>query len=146
MSPAMLRELGARWRFVQASLRADRSAQVNMRAIVPLAAPLSMASETAVAAFVDELPARCPELYSERALRRRWLNGRATFIAGAAGSAVLAGLAPSDISIIGDAAFALLAIACWSCITTIQLWRTHRLVEQILPYHGRPPPAPATHR
>jgi hypothetical protein len=140
----MLRALGARWRAVQASLRADRPRRLNVSAIVPLAAPLSKACETAIAAFVDQLTACCPQLYSEPALRSRWLNGCATFVATAASSVALAGLTPSEISIIGDAAFALLVIACWSCITTIQLWRTHRLVEQILQYHGRPPPTPAT--
>lgn len=144
MTPAMLRELGDRWRAVQESLRAERSLRLNMSAIVPLAAPLSKASETAIAAFVDQLIACCPDLYSDLALRGRLLNGCATFIASVASSTGLAGLAPSDVSIIGDAVVALLAIACWSAITTIQLWRTHRLVERILQYHRRPPPTQAT--
>ncbi len=115
-----------------------------MSAIVSLATPLSKTSETAIAEFVDRLTACCPDLYGEPALRNRWLNGCATFIASAAASAVLAGLVPSDISIFVDAALVLLVIAGWNSITTIQLWRTYRLVERILQYHSRPPRTPAT--
>ena len=136
MSPATLRELLGRWRVFQSSLRADRSWRLNLSAIVPLTT-LSKASETAIAEFVDQLTARCPDLYGEPALRSRYLNRCATFVASAAAGAVLAGLAPFDNSIIGDAALVLLVIACWSLITTIQLWRTHRLVGRIVQYRGR---------
>ena len=138
MSPAVLGELRDRWRVVQSSVRADRSWRLNTSVIVPLATPLSKASETAIAELVDQLTACCPDLYSEPALRSRWLNGCATFIASAAAGAVLARLATSDSSIIGDAALVLLVIACWSSITTLQLWRTHRLVERLLQYRSRP--------
>jgi hypothetical protein len=137
MSPATLRDLLGRWRVFQSSLRVDRSWGLNLSAIVPLTTPLSKASETAIAEFVDQLTARCPDLYTEPALRTRYLNRCATFFASAAAGAVLGGLTPSDNSIIGDAALVLLVIACWSLITTIQLWHTHRLVGRIVQYHGR---------
>lgn len=144
ISPAMLRELGDRWRAVQTSLQADRSWRLNMSVIVPLATPLSKASETAIAEFVEQLAIRFPDRYRELALQRRWLNGCATFIASAAASAVLASIASSDIPIIGDAALVLLVMACWSFITTIQLWRTHRLVEWMRQHHTQPPRTPVT--
>jgi hypothetical protein len=137
LSPATLRELLDRWRVFQSSLRADQSWRRNLSVILPLATPLSKASETAIADFVDQLIACCPDLYSEPALRSRCLNGCATFIASAAAGAVLGGLAPSDNSIIGDAALVLLVIACWSLVTTIQLWRTHRLVGPMVQHNGR---------
>jgi hypothetical protein len=132
MSPAMLRGMVDLWRAVQASLRTDRSWQLKFSVIEPLATPLSKASETAIAEFIDQLTARFPELYSEPALRSRWLYGCATVIISAAASAVLAGIAASDIPIIRDATLVMLAIAGWKSITTIQLSRTHRLVDRIL--------------
>jgi hypothetical protein len=135
MSPAMLRELRDRWCVVQSSLQADRCSGPNMSVIVPLAMPLSKASETAIAEFIDQLTARFPELYGEAALRSRWLNGCAAIIAGATVSAVLGSFAPSDIAIIRDATLVMLVFTGWKSITTIQLWRTHRLVDRILQHH-----------
>jgi hypothetical protein len=141
MSPAVLRAMGDRWRALQASLGADRPWQLNMWVITPLARPLSKASEAAIAEFIDQLTARFPELYSEPALRSRWLKGCATVITSAAGGAVLAGFAPSDLPIIRDATLVMLAIAGWKSITTIQLWRTHRLVDRIFQRLSRSPQA-----
>ena len=138
MSPAMLRALGDRWGDLQASLAADRSWQLNMWVITPLARPLSKTSEAAIAEFIDQLIARFPELYGEPALRSRWLNGCATVIASAAVGAVLAGFAPTDISILHDATLVMLVVASWKSITTIQLWRTHRLVGRVRQHQSRP--------
>jgi hypothetical protein len=130
MLPTVMRAQRDLWRDVQSSSRAARSRRLGMSVIRPLAAPLSKDGESAINAFVDFLISKCPDLYSEQVLRRRWQNGCATVLAVAAAGAVLEALAPPDPSIIGDAALVLLLFAGWSLITTIQLWRTHRLVER----------------
>lgn len=144
MPPTMVRELGEHWRAVQFSLGVSRSRRSGMSAIVPLAAPLSEAGEMAIAAFVERLAAYRPDLYGEPALRSRWMNGMAAFIVSASASAVLAVLVPSDTPIIGEAALALLIIAGWKAITTVQLWRTHRMAERIARYPSRSFRTPAS--
>ena len=144
MSPVVLRELRDRWLVVQSSVRADRSWQLNLSVIGSLATPVSKASETAIAELVDHLTACCPDLYGAQALRTRYLNRRTTFFMSVAAGALLGGLTPSDISIIGDAALVLLVIACWNAIAAIQLWRTHRLVERVVQSHGQPSRTSAT--
>jgi hypothetical protein len=137
MSPAMLREQRGLWRDVQSSLRADGPQRLDISAIRPLAAPLSIASERAIAEFVRHLVACCPDLYSEPALRTRWLERCAAFAATAGAGAILAHVAPPDTSMLGDLSPALLLIAGWSLVTAIQLWRTRRLVERMLECEGQ---------
>ena len=137
MSQAMLREQRGLWGVVQLSLRADRPRPLDISAIRPLASPLSSASERAIAELVRRLVGCCPDLYSEPALRTRWQNRCATFIASAGSSAILAHFAPPDPSTLGDMALVVLIIAGWSLVTTLQLWRTHRVVERVLEYDTR---------
>ena len=129
MEPAKLRELSGSWRAVESSLLEDWSHRINMSALTPFAAPLSKAGEAAIADVVDRLVTNFPHLYSESSLRSRCLNGCAAVAVSASASAVLLFLRPSDLSVISDAALVLLAIASWKSITTLQLWRTYRLVK-----------------
>ena len=144
LSAAMHRELSDGWRAVQASLRAERYSWFNRSMVASVAAPLSKGSETAIAEFVNRLTAGFPDLYGEPALNNRWQGGCATAGVSAAASAILAGLASPDIPIFGDAAFVMGAIACWSSVSTLQLWRTRRLLEQIRQHHSHPPRTPVT--
>jgi hypothetical protein len=142
-SPEQLAALAERWRAVQSSIRADRSSRLYLSVMVPLTTPLSKNSEMAVVAFVDQLIASCPGLYGERTLRSRWQSACARFITSATFVALLAVLAPTFVPIVRDAALVLLVMAGWSLVTTIQLWRSHRLVDQIGQYHSRPTRTPA---
>jgi hypothetical protein len=141
--PDQLAALAERWHTVQSSIRADRSSRLYLSVMVPLTTPLSKDSETAVVAFVDRLIASCPGLYGARTLRSRWQRACTRFIASATFVAILAALAPPSVPIVRDAALVLLVMAGWSLVTTIQLWRSHRIVEQIGQYHGRPTRTPA---
>jgi hypothetical protein len=142
-SPEQLAALAARWRAVQSSIRTDRSSRFNLSMVVPLTTPLSKHSEMAVVEFVDRLIASCPGLYGERALRNRWQSAYARFIISATFVAILAALAPLSVPIVRDAALVLLVMAGWSLVTTLQLWRSYRLVKQIGQHHSRPTRASA---
>jgi len=143
-SSEQLAALAERWRTVQSSIRADRSPRLYLSLMLPLTTPLSKDSEMAIVAFVDQLIASCPGLYGERTLRSRWQSACARFITSATLVAILAALAPTSVPIVRDAALVLLVMAGWNLATTTQLWRSHRLVDQIGRYHSRPTRTPAT--
>jgi len=139
---ATLGELGDRWRAVHASLAADQSEPLVAFLVWGFTTSLSKQREKAVVEFVESLQACSPDLYSEQALRHRYLSSARQAIASCALGAILACWTPSDIPIIGDSAFILFAIACWSLMTTLQLLRTHHLVKRIIQsrsLHGRSP-------
>jgi hypothetical protein len=144
LSPAALAALGDCWRAVCASLRVDRRSRPDRLLIGRFATSLSMKSEQAVVDFVEQLIVCCPDLYSERALRTRCLSGFGQVITSLAFGTILACCASFDIAVVDDSAFVLFAIACWSLVTTIQLWRTHLLVKRISQYRGWPEHAQAT--
>jgi hypothetical protein len=131
MSLAALRELGGRWRAVHASPTADHPEPLGALLIGQLTNSLSREHEKTAVEFVDSLRACCPDLYSERALRNRCLSSCGQAIVSLAFGVILAHWTSSDIPIVGDAALVMFVIACWSLVTTIQLWRTHRLVKRI---------------
>jgi hypothetical protein len=131
MSRASLSEQRNLWHVVQSSLRADGPRR-GVSAIRPLTATLSSASETAIAAFVRHLVACCPGLYSERALRTRCHERCPAFAATAGAGAILAQFAPPDASTLGDVSLSFLLLTVWNMVTTIQLWRTPRLVDRML--------------
>jgi hypothetical protein len=125
MPTAALRELGARWRDIQASPIADKAGPIDAFLVG------QPATHQTVIAFVDSLQHFRPDLYSEQALRKRCLSGCGHVVVSLAFGAILASFTSSDIPIIGDAALALFAIASWYLVTTIQLWRTHLLVKRV---------------
>jgi hypothetical protein len=142
-SPEQLAALAERWRTVQSSIRADRSSRLYLSVMVPLISPLSKDSEMAVVEFVHRLNACYPGVYGEPALRNRWRSACARFVTSATFVAILAALVPPSVPIVGGAALVLLAMAGWSLVTTIQLWRSHRLVEHIGQYHRQLSRTPA---
>jgi hypothetical protein len=143
---AALRELGDRWRAVQASPTANQPEPLIAFLFGKFTASASNHGEKAVVEFVDSLQACSPELYSEQALRHRYLNAARQAAASFALGAILARWTSADVPIIGDAAFVLFAIACWSLVTTIQLWRTHHLVKRISQFRSLHAPSTADHR
>jgi len=143
-SSEQLAALAERWRTVQSSIRADRSSRLYLSVMLPLTTPLSKDSEMAVVEFADRLIACYPGLYGEPALRGRWQSACATLITSATFVAILAVLVPHSVPLVGDAELVLLVMAGWSLVTTIQLWRSHRLVKRIGQYHGRPTRTPAS--
>jgi len=135
MSATALRELGDRWRAIRASPTAD---QAETFSVGLLTTSLSRQRAKAVMEFVDSMQVCCPDLYSERALRNRCLGGVGQAIVYLALGAILACWTSADTMIVGDAALALFAIASWSVVATIQLWRTHRLIKRIGQFRGEP--------
>ena len=131
MPPAVLRELGDRWRAIHASKAAGQAATRSNPLLGQPATLPSAQRDKAIVAFVDRLQACRPDLYSERALRSRSFNRGSQTIVSLALGAILARWTSSDIQIIGDLALVLFVIASWSLVTTIQLWRTYRLVKRI---------------
>lgn len=125
------RELGDRWRAVHAPPSPDRAGPLPALLGRRLTTSLSRQSEEAVIELVASLQACSPELYSEQALRHRGFNAVRQAIASFALGAIAAHWASPDIPIIADSAFVLFAIACWSLVTTIQLWRTYHLVKRM---------------
>ena len=101
-----------------------------------LATSLSKQHEKAVVEFVETLQYSCPDLYSEQVLRQRYRNALCQAIASFGLGAICAHWASPDVSIVGDSALVLFAIACWSLAVAVQLWRTHRLVKQIPQEHS----------
>jgi hypothetical protein len=131
MPIAALRELGARWRDIHASPIADKAGPIDAFLVGQGATPQSKQCDKMVIAFVDSLQHFRPDLYSERALRKRCLSGCGHVIVSLTFGAILASCTSSDIPTIGDAALVLFVIASWSLVATIQLWRTHLLVKRI---------------
>ncbi len=128
---AALRELGVRWRAIHASPTANQATELHALLVGNFATSLSKQHEKAVGEFVDSLQACCPELYSEQALRHRFLNLCGQAVASCALGAILACWTSADIPIIGDSALVLFAMGCWSLVTAVQLWRTRHLVKRI---------------
>src|SRR5450631_815406 len=128
---AALQELGARWRAVHASPAADQSEPLVAFLVGKFTTSLSRQREKAVVEFVESLQACSPKLYSEQALRHRCLTGVRQASASFALGAILAHWTSSDIPIIADSALVLFAVAGWSFVTTVQLWRTYHLVKRI---------------
>src|SRR5450755_1381016 len=128
MSPAALRETGQRWRAIHAADRADARETFSIGRSF---APPSKQHDQAVLAFVHALQTSRPDLYSERALRKRCLGGSANIILSLTFGAILASRTSPGIPIVGGAVLALFAIASWYLVTTIQLWRAHLLVKRI---------------
>jgi hypothetical protein len=143
ISAEALRALGDRWRAVHASLPVDMPARLDASVIEPLATSLSK-SETAVAEFVEQLLDCWPHLYSERALRSRCLSECVRVILSLALGAIIISCTPADIPIMRDSALVLFAIACWSVMTTIQLWRTHLLARRMSEQRRCPDHVPAS--
>jgi hypothetical protein len=131
MPTAALRELGARWRDIQASPIADKAGPIDAFLVGQPATPQSKQRDKTVIALVDSLQHFAPDLYGEQALRKRCLSGCGHLVVSLAFGAILASFTSSDIPIIGDAALVLFAIASWYLVTTIQLWRTHLLVKRV---------------
>ncbi len=142
LSLAALREVGARWRAIHASPTVDHSKPLGTLLIGQLTDSLSKEQEKAVVEFVASLLACCPDLYSERALRNRCLSSCGQAIVSLAFGVILAHWTSSDIPIVGDSALVLFVIGCWSLVTTIQLWRTHRLVKRTIEFRGWLGPVP----
>src|ERR1700737_2593557 len=69
MPTAALRELGARWRDIQASPIADKAGPIDAFLVG------QPATHQTVIAFVDSLQHFRPDLYSEQAMRKRCLSG-----------------------------------------------------------------------
>jgi hypothetical protein len=142
---AALQELGDRWCAVHASPTAD---QPEPHATLPagkFTTSLSKQRAKAVVEFIDSLQACSPGLYSEQALRHRYLNAARQAVASFALGAILAHSTLSDIPIIGNSVIVLFAIACWSCVATVELWRTHDLVARINRLRRIHGPSPADH-
>jgi hypothetical protein len=131
MSRPALRELGDRWRAVNSELKADQAGLFDAFLIGQAARAQSKQRDNVVIAFVDSLQSLRPDLYSERALRKRCLSGCGHVIVSLALGATLAFGTHTDIPTIGGAALVLFAVAAWYLVMTIQLWRTHLLVQRI---------------
>jgi hypothetical protein len=131
MPRAALLELGARWQAVHASRTRDQAEPFGALLFGQFTSPLSKQREPTVVEFVDSLQACRPDLYTEQVLRQRCLRACGRAIVSLSLGAILANLTRSDVPIIGDSAVVLFAMACWSAVTTIQLWRTYLLVKRI---------------
>jgi hypothetical protein len=131
MPRAALLELGARWQAVHTSRARDQAEPFGVLPFGQLTNSLSKQREKTLAEFVDSLQACRPDLYTEQALGQRCLRARGRAIVSLSLGAILANLTRSDVPIVGDSAVVLFAMACWSAVTTIQLWRTHLLVKRI---------------
>ena len=129
---AALRVLRDRWGAISIAPVAER------RGPLELFLPTSLPSERekAVLEFIEALRCACPSLYSEPVLRQRSLNAFGQALASFALGAVCAHWVSPDIPIVGDSALVLFAIACWSLVTAVQLWRTHGLVKQAREYRN----------
>ena len=139
ISIAALRALGDRWRAISISPEAARRGPLDLF----LATSLPSKRQKAVFEFIEALRNSCPNLYGEQVLRQRSFNAFGQALASFALGGICAHWASPDIPIAGDSALVLFAIACWSLVTAVQLWRTHRLVKQAREYRNLR--GPATH-
>jgi len=130
MTPDARRALVGRWSALQSSLIADRLISPDASLPRSLETPLSERTEAAVAALVNELAAFYPDSYGQGSLRDRCLGACGRAIASAVSSAILFFTSP-DGPFVGDAGRLLFLVACWSLVTSVQLWRTYVLVEQV---------------
>lgn len=122
-----LRDIAERWRVVQASQARGVAASPLL---LSLATPLPKAGVAAMAGLVLYLATRLPHRYGESAMRARCRSDGATFGTAAAAGAALLALAP-DFTIVVDAAWVLMALACWKSVTTFQTWLAYRLVKRV---------------
>ncbi len=125
-----LQPLGDRWLTVRACLREDAHAATG-NPLRPLATTLPPRSQDAVNDFVIHLVARCPQRYSEPNLRRRCLSAAAQAFVGIVGGTAAASFATPEHMFFDDVAVVLLLMACFSLTSTIQLWRTWRIVKRL---------------
>jgi hypothetical protein len=141
MSTAAFRELGARWRAVQAPV-SDQSGPLNAFLVAQPSVPQSKQRDDAVIAFVDTLQSLGPDLYSEPALRRRCLRACAHVIVSLALGAIFVTWAPPDIPIVRDASLVLFAMASCYIVAANQLWHAHLLVRRIGRFRRSADPVP----
>ena len=132
MPIAALRALGDRWGAISIAPVAERRGPLELF----LATSIPSEREKAVLEFIEALRSSCPSLYSEQVLRQRSLNAFGQALASFALGVICAHWVSPDIPIVGDSALVLFAIACWSLVTAVQLWRTHGLVKQAREYRN----------
>jgi len=107
MSRPALRELGDRWRAVDSSLKSDQAGLFTAFRVAQSAGAQTKQRDKAVIALVDSLQPLRPDLYSQRALRKRCLSGCGHIIVSLAFGAILAFWTDADVPTIGDAALVL---------------------------------------
>jgi hypothetical protein len=142
MPIAAFRQLGARWRAIRATDTAEGIELFDALPVERRPAEQTRVHEKAVIAFVESLQTFRPDLYAERALRNRCWNGVGQVVLSLAFGAILASWTSADTLLVSDAALILFAIASWSVVATIQLWRTHRLIRRSGQCRSEPCPVP----
>lgn len=132
-----LDRLAGRWAALSASVADDqRAAGFVTRVLQPRRVPLSARSVAALRAFVEELAAGAPGLYSRAALRERCVSRCINFLGGLLLCIVLGHYAspgsPAPPSI-GAAMASFFVLTCWSLGTAAQLFTSLKVVGSLAP-------------
>ena len=129
MAPEELQSLGDHWLIVRARLGEDARVPIG-HSLQPLATVMPPRAEGDVREFVQHMLTCCPQRYSEPVLRSRCFNTVAQALFGFVGGAIAVSFATPEHVFFGDVAIVLLVMACCLTISTIQLWRTYRVVRR----------------
>ncbi len=130
---AGLDRLAARWTALGVSVTDDqRAAGLVERLTRPRRIPLSARSVAALRAFVAELAAAAPSLYSRAALRERCLSRCVNFLGSLLCCIVLGRYASPALPSVGAAMAGFFVVACWSLGTAAQLFTALRVVGSLL--------------
>lgn len=139
---AGLDRLAARWTALGVAVADDqRAAGLVTRLMQPRRIPLSARSTAALRAFVAELGATAPSLYSRAALRERCLSRGVNFLGSLLCCVVLAHYATPALPSVSAAMAGFFVVACWSLGTAAQLFTALKVVGSFRtgePHENRP--------
>jgi hypothetical protein len=134
---AALGRVAGRWEALSAAVSNDRhTAGLVMRLAYPRRVPLSAGSVAALRAFIEELVAAAPGLYSRAALRERCLSRCVNFLGSSLVCLMIGHSAPAGSHAAGSAIASFFVIACWSLATAAQLFNAFKVVDSLAP--GKP--------
>ncbi|MCC6193845.1 MAG: hypothetical protein IT518_05185 [Burkholderiales bacterium] len=129
---ARLGRLAACWATLRAAVADDQyAAGFAARLMQPRRVPLSTKSVAALGAFVQELTAAAPGLYSRVALRERCLTRAVQFLGSMLCGVALAHYASPATPSIGAATISFFVAAFWSLATAAQLFIAYRIVGSL---------------
>jgi len=129
---AALGRVAGCWEALSAAVSDDRrTAGLVLRLAYPRRVPLSATSEAAFRAFLEELVAAAPALYSREALRERCLSRCANFLGSSLVCLMIGHSAPPGSHAAGAAIASFFVVACWSLATAAQLFNAFRVLESL---------------